>query len=113
MKGECIIIFLVCLFPLATAITGETITGDVPSSPTDVSVFVLPGPPVINIYDPENKTYYDTTILFNYSISNELNNSWYNLDNTENISLGNLTNNSFYFDIFQTHQNKKVFHLNF
>ncbi len=98
MKRGVILIFLVLIIPLVMAVTGEAITGDAQKAPTDVSVFVLPGPPIIYIHSPENKTYYNTNILFNYSIGNEIDIVWYKLDNSENISLGNYSNNSLYFD---------------
>ena len=90
-----ILFFLILLIPLTIAITGESITGNAPLAPTNVSVSVLPGPPVIYITSPQNTTYASKDILINYTISNELNYSQYNIDSTANISLGNLTNNSF------------------
>jgi len=90
-----LLILILFLFPLATAITGETITGEASSLPTNVSVFVQPGPPVIYIRSPENKTYTQTDILFNYSITNNLSQAWYNIDNSNNASLGNSTKNNF------------------
>ncbi len=97
-RGFCLIIFFIIILPLVNAVTGEAITGRVPNVPTDVSVFVLPGVPSITIISPEDQIYEDLSILFNYSIGNGINSSWYNLDNTVNISLGNLTENSFYLD---------------
>jgi hypothetical protein len=81
----------------ASAITGEIITGEASSQSQNISIFVLPGPPVINIYSPENKTYTSTNILLNYSIGNNFSQAWYNLDNNANISLSNLTANSLTF----------------
>ena len=96
-RGVLLIIFIIALLSLITALTGETITGEVPQAPTNVSVFVLPGAPIIYIYSPENTTYYTTSILLNYSIKNNVNQAWYNLDGSNNISLGNLTDNSLTF----------------
>jgi hypothetical protein len=96
-KEELILLILILLLPLATAVTGEVITGEASQNPTNVSVFVLPGPPVIYIYSPESTTYYDTNVLLNYTIKNEINSSWYNIDNGNNNSLSNFTNNTLTF----------------
>jgi hypothetical protein len=93
MKRGLLFVLLLFLLPIIMAITGE-----VSESPTDVSVFVLPGFPVINIYSPENTTYLTTNILLNYSISNNFSFAWYNIDNSSNISLPNATNYSTYFN---------------
>ena len=90
MKRWWIFVFLLCslfIFQLVSAITGETITGDVSSQPTNVSIFVLPGEPVIQILSPENATYYSSSILVNYTIGNPIISVWYNLDDSGNISL--------------------------
>ena len=95
MKKEIsIILGLIFLFPVISAITGEA-----SQSPTNVSVFVQPGPPAIYIHSPENTTYFNTDILLNYSIRNNLSSAWYNLDQGVNTSLGNLTGNSLSFTI--------------
>jgi len=86
------LVFLILFFPLVPALTGEVITGEVSQDPTNVSIFVLPGPPVIYIYSPEQKTYYTKNLILNYSIKNNFYSVWYNLDNNENISLPNLSN---------------------
>lgn len=87
-----LILILLATFPVISSITGE-----VSESPTNVAVFVQQGPPILYIYSPENTTYQGTDFLLNYSIRNDLNQSWYNLDNGLNISLGNLTGNSLSF----------------
>ncbi len=89
-------IFLMFFLPVFSAITGEAITGKVADYNTNVSVFVEPGPPIIFLLSPQNKTYYSTQILVNYSIENNASSVWYNLDNTENITLTNSSQNSFY-----------------
>ena len=84
-----ILILMLVLFPVISSITGE-----VSQSPTNVSVLVQPGPPVIYIHNPQNTSYSDTNLLFNYSIRNNISQSWYSLDNGNNITLGNSTENS-------------------
>jgi len=98
-RGLIIIFILLFCFPLINSLTGEAITGKISESPTNVSVFVESTVPIIILHSPENTTYYETKILINYSIKNQLNESWYNIDDLENISLGNLTENFFYLDI--------------
>ena len=93
-KGFGIFLFVIVLFSLASAFTGEVITGEASEGPTDVSVFVEPGPPIIYIYSPLNITYQGTDFILNYSIRNDLNQSWYNIDNGVNVSLGSLKDNS-------------------
>ncbi len=97
MRGVFLVLVFVFVLQFASALTGEIITGKVPQTPTNVSLFVEPGAPIIYIHSPKNQTYYSTNILLNYSIKNQLNNSWYNLDNSGNISLGNFSNNSLFF----------------
>lgn len=93
-KKRVYLIFITTIFLLTVSVNISAITGEASSSPTNVSVFVLPGSPVIDIFSPENTTYYNTSILLNYSIKNDINFIWYNLDNGSNLSLGNLTENS-------------------
>lgn len=94
-----LIMFLTIL--LFSLINADSITGGAAQQPTDVSIFVLPGAPIIYIHSPENKTYYETSILLNYSIKNPLDNAWYSLDLSNNISLGNLSDNSLTFTTTQ------------
>ncbi len=70
------------------------ITGGMASQPQNVSIFVMSGPPVINIYSPQNTNYTNTSVLLNYSISNNFSSAWYTLDSSENVSLPNSPNYS-------------------
>jgi len=100
MRKEFFILsFILVLTPTLLALTGEAITGHEAQQPTNVSVFVLPSFPIIDILSPENKVYYDTKILLNYSIKNELTNAWYNLDNSVNISLPTLSDYFAYINV--------------
>lgn len=81
----CFILFIL-VFPFVYAVTGEVITGNVP---TNVSIFVGPSVPVIIIFSPENKNYYGNFILLNYTINNGISSIFYNIDNGENITLPN------------------------
>ncbi|MBI3623583.1 hypothetical protein HY212_05915 [Candidatus Pacearchaeota archaeon] len=93
MNKRVLVVFAVLFFPLVIAVAGEAITGKASEGPTDVSVFVLPGPPIIYLDSPKNTTYAGTSFLLNYSIRNNVDYVWYRLDNGQNISLGNLTDN--------------------
>ncbi|MBU0958912.1 MAG: hypothetical protein KKB31_03115 [Nanoarchaeota archaeon] len=96
MRGIYLIfIFILACVPLTLAITGEVITGEATSVPTNVSIFVLPGPPVILIRSPENKTYSSQDVLVNYSVRNNFTHVGYNIDGGNNIFLSNLTDDSF------------------
>lgn len=93
-RAYLIIFFTILFFSLINA---DPITGGASQQPTNVSIFVLPGAPIIYIYSPQNITYYETSIFLNYSIRNPFDNAWYNLDLSDNISLGNLADNSLTF----------------
>lgn len=93
-----LLFFVIFISNYASAITGEAITGQVPSQQTNVSIFVLPGEPIIYIYSPQNQTYTNTSILLNYSIRNNFSSTWYNIDNTINLSLPNLSENTLSID---------------
>lgn len=98
MRGVLLIVLFLLLFPSLTALTGEVITGEASSLPTNVSIFVEPAPPIINILRPTNTTYFDTNVLLNYTIGNFPSHVWYNLGNGNNITLPNSTAYSTFFN---------------
>ncbi|MDP3027044.1 MAG: hypothetical protein Q8N63_05010 [Nanoarchaeota archaeon] len=61
--------------------------GEASPRPQNLSVYVLPAIPILTIISPENITYSTSTILLNYSVTNEVESIWYNLDNTSNITI--------------------------
>lgn len=61
--------------------------GETSPLPQNLSVYVLPAIPILTIISPENITYSTSTILLNYSVTNEVDSIWYNLDNTSNITI--------------------------
>ena len=76
-------LILVFLIPLINA----SITGKTSEQLTNMSIFVSPIIPVLNIISPENKYYQINTpilVAYNERFSKNL---WYNLDNKENISV--------------------------
>ncbi len=94
MKRFVLMFAIFLLLALMPNFVRAEITGGVASQPQNVSIFVMPGPPVINIYSPQNTNYTNTSVLLNYSISNNFSFSWYNLDDSGNASLPNSTNYS-------------------
>lgn len=64
-----------------------SITGKTSEQQTNISIFVSPTAPVLNIISPENKYYQiNIPILVEYT-ERFSKNLWYNLDNKENISI--------------------------
>lgn len=58
------------------------------SKPQNISVFVLPTVPILNIVSPkENRTYRVDVILLNYTYGNEMDEMWYNFNGSENVTI--------------------------
>ncbi|MEM4230257.1 MAG: hypothetical protein QXF25_00020 [Candidatus Pacearchaeota archaeon] len=79
--------FLLLNIFIIYGVEADTITGKVTSQPINVSIFVLPSYPVLQILKPENETYLrNYSLLLNFSASN-YQSIWYNLDNGNNITI--------------------------
>jgi hypothetical protein len=80
--------FIVGFLLLALAVNAETsVTGKAVSQKSNVSIFIAPSLPVINIILPENKTYITNISLFlNYSTI-LADNVWYNFNTAPNNSI--------------------------
>jgi hypothetical protein len=87
-KGMCLLLVLVGFLLLTLAINAETsVTGKAVSQKSNVSIFIAPSLPVINIILPENKTYITNISLFlNYSTI-LADNVWYNFNTAPNNSI--------------------------
>ncbi|MFA5952963.1 MAG: hypothetical protein WC812_00020 [Candidatus Pacearchaeota archaeon] len=84
-------LIFIFLLNFSSAITGESITGNVTSQGFSLSISVVLNTPSLEINSPTNGTFLTTLNLpLNYSVSNA-NAVWYNLDNSLNTSLSNLS----------------------
>jgi hypothetical protein len=64
-----------------------SVTGGPAGQPMNVSVFILPSAPSLDILSPMNGTYLTNISLYlNYQVTGA-DNLWYNLDNTANVSV--------------------------
>jgi len=84
---------LLAMIALPLAVSDVRITGYQTSRPTNVSVFVLPAQPTLQIISPTATTYDEgEPILLDYTAI-LIDTVWYNLDNSSNTTI----NQSFYF----------------
>ena len=96
MKKEIIILLLAILILILGLIILENFEknseykgelGEASPRPQNLSVYVIPAIPILTIISPENITYSTSTILLNYSVTNEAESIWYNLDNGINTTI--------------------------
>ena len=86
------VVFVFMLVIAARAeLTGDiaikTITGQAPSQQVNISIFIGPSIPILNITRPENKTYIaNYSRLLNFTAFSA-DNIWYNLDSGANITI--------------------------
>ena len=92
-KRFLIVVFIIGLFgtlvflPLTSSIAGFDATGRASTQGTNVSIFVNPSIPSVEILSPKNNTYLKNhSILLDFS-QTLADNLWYSIDKGENVSI--------------------------